>query len=251
MKRWGDRSKYGSELAQRIFEQLAVSRGVRMKKIGSVSFVAMMAGLLLLGASAMADAANSAGEPEKIQIYDTQGELMSLSVEEVAKEAHGDLCLCAAVAARVTQVAILELFGEEIPIQGMLKVSYHHPGQGQRECFEYILTSECVDYVPSGDPKNLSLEDHFGYTFVRRDTGAVFETRVKEGVIPEDFFDLRYKVEGFSKGWHEDQPTEEEKAAFMQKKSEARKNLLTMEARQIFEGLDGNVAEGAVSTASA
>jgi len=200
---------------------------------------------------AMSDAANSAGEPEKIQIYDAQGELMSLSVEEVAKEAHGDLCLCAAVAARVTQVAISELFGEEIPIQGMLKVSYHHPGQGQRECFEYILTSECVDYVPSGDPKNLSLEDHFGYTFVRRDTGAVFETRVKEGVIPEDFFDLRYKVEGFSKGWHEDQPTEEEKAAFMQKKSEARKNLLTMEAHQIFEGLDGNVAEGAVSTASA
>ncbi|MDD3710860.1 MAG: ZinT/AdcA family metal-binding protein [Methanothrix sp.] len=200
---------------------------------------------------AMAMAANSAEEPEKIQIYDAQGELISLSVEEAAEEAHGDLCLCAAVAARVTQVAISELFGDEIPTQGMLKVSYHHPGQGQRECFEYILTSECVDYVPSGDSKNLNLEDHFVYEFVRRDAGAVFETRVKVGVIPEEFFDLRYKVEGFSKGWHEDQPTEEEKAAFMQKKSEARKNILTMEAHQIFEGLDGNVAEGAVSTASA
>jgi len=196
---------------------------------------------------AMAIAANSAEEPEKIQIYDAQGELMCLSAEEVAKEAHDDLCLCAAVAARVTQVAISELFGDEIPTQGMLKVTYHHPGEGQRECFEHILTPECVDYVPSGDLKNLNLVDNFRYTFLRTDTGAVFETRVKEGVIPEEFFDLRYKVEGFSKGWHEGRPTEEEEEAFMQTKAEARNNILTMEASQIFEGLDGNGAEGAGS----
>jgi Zn/Cd-binding protein ZinT len=78
---------------------------------------------------AMTIAANSAEEPEKIQIYDAQGELMSLSVEEAAKEAHGELCLCAAVAAKVTQVAITELFGDEIPTQGRLKVTYHHPGE--------------------------------------------------------------------------------------------------------------------------
>jgi Zn/Cd-binding protein ZinT len=199
---------------------------------------------------AMADAANSAGEPEKIQIYDAQGELLSQSAEEVAKEAHGDLCLCAAVAARVTQVAITELFGDEIPTQGMLKVTYHHPGQGHRDCFEYILTPESVDYVPSGSPKNLSLEEHFVYTFVRTDTGAVFDTRVKEGVIPEEFFDLRYKVKGFSKGWHEDQPNDDEKAAFMQKKAEATNNILTMEASQIFDGADGNVVEGEESAAA-
>ncbi len=130
---------------------------------------------------------------------------MSLSVDEMAKEAHGDSCLCAAVAARVTQAAISELFGDEVPTQGMLRVTYHHPGEGQKECFERTLTPECVDYMPSGSPKNLSLEDHFVYTFIRTDTGAVFDTRVKEGVIPEDFFNLRYKVEGFSKGWHENQ----------------------------------------------
>jgi len=199
---------------------------------------------------AMADAANSEEVPEKIQIYDAQGELISLSVEEAAKEAHGDDCLCAAVAARVTQVAISELFGDEVPTQGMLKVTYHHPGKGQRECFEHILTPECVDYVPSGSPKNLSLEEHFVYTFVRTDSGAIFDTRVKEGVIPEEFFDLRYKVEGFSKGWHDDQPTEAEEEAFMQTKAEARNNILTMEASQIFDGADGNVAEGAESAAA-
>lgn len=191
---------------------------------------------------AMADAANSVVEPEKIQIYDAQGELLSLSVEEVAEEAHGDDCLCAAVAARVTQLAIPELFGDEIPTQGMLRVTYHHPGQGQRECFEHILTPEYVDYVPSGSPKNLSLDEHFVYTFVRTDTGAVFETRVKEGVIPEEFFLLRYKVEGFSKGWHDDQPTEAEEEAFMQTKAEARNNILTMEANQIFEGAESAAA---------
>lgn len=201
---------------------------------------------------AMADAANSgtAVKLEYIQIYDTEGEMIRMSVDEVAKEAHGDLCLCAAVAARVTQVAISELFGDEIPTQGMLNVTHHHPGQGHKDCFGYLLTPECVAYVPSEDPKNFTLEDNFVYTFVRTDTGAVFETKVKEGVIPEDFFGLRYKVEGFSKGWHDVQPTEEEEEAFMQKKSEARRNILTMEAHQIFEGLGGNVAEGAESAAA-
>ena len=199
---------------------------------------------------AMADAANSAEEPEKIQIYYAQGELLSLSAEEAAEETHGDLCLCAAVAARVTQVAITELFGDEVPTQGMLRITYHHPGKGQRECFEHILTPEYVDYLPSGDPKNLSLEEHFVYTFVRTDTGAVFEMGVKEGVIPEEFFDLRYKVKGFSKGWHDDQPNDDEKEAIMQKKAEATDNILTMEAHQIFDGAYGNVAEGAESAAA-
>jgi len=221
-----------------------------MKTIRAVCVVVMMAGLLLFGVSGMDDAANSEEVPEKIQIYDAQGELISLSVEEAAKEAHGDDCLCAAVAARVTQVAIRELFGEEIPTQGMLKVVYHHPGHGMRDCFEHILTAESVDYIPSGDPKNLNLEDHFRYTFLRADIGAVFDTGVTKGIIPEDFFDLRYKVKGFSKGWHEDQPSEDEKVAFIQAKAEATNNILTMEASQIFERLDGNVAEGAESVAA-
>ena len=221
-----------------------------MKIIRAVDFVLVMVALLFLGGSAMACSDYSAGEPEKIQIYDTQGRLISLSLEEAAKEAHGDDCLCAVVAARVTQVAIRELFGEEIPTQGMLKVVYHHPGHGMRDCFEHILTAESVDYIPSGDPKNLNLEDHFRYTFLRADIGAVFDTGVTKGIIPEDFFDLRYKVKGFSKGWHEDQPSEDEKVAFIQAKAEATNNILTMEASQIFERLDGNVAEGAESVAA-
>jgi len=82
-----------------------------MKEITAENVVAMMAGLLLLAASAMVDVANFADVPEKIQIYDAQGERLSLSVDKTAKEAHGDLRLRTAAAARVIQVTISELFG--------------------------------------------------------------------------------------------------------------------------------------------
>jgi len=186
----------------------------------------------------------------RIQIYDKQGELINRSIEGVAKEAHGDLCLCAAAAARTTQVAIIELFGEEIPTQGDLKVTYHHPGEGHKDCLEYILSPECTTYEPTGDPKNLTL-DNFAYTFVRTDNGVTFETKVKDGVISEEFFDLRYKVKGFTNGWHNNPPTEAEMTAFKQKKSEARNNILTMEAHQVFENVNENVAGGQKSITAA
>lgn len=169
-----------------------------------------------------------------IQIYDKQGGLINRSIEETAKVSHGDLCLCAIVAARVSQVAIIELFGEDIPTQGDLEVTYRHPGKGHKDCFEYILLPECATYEPTGDPNNLTLEN-FVYTFVRKDNGVTFEPKVKDSVIPEKFFDLRYKVNGFTKGWHNNPPTEAEKTAFKQNKSEARNNILTMEANQVFE----------------
>jgi len=73
-----------------------------MKEITAESVVAVVARFLLLAVSAMADAANFADVQEKIQRYNARGEVISLSVKGAAKEAHGDLCLCTAAAARVT-----------------------------------------------------------------------------------------------------------------------------------------------------
>ncbi|MEA2045092.1 MAG: FmdE family protein [Euryarchaeota archaeon] len=176
--------------------------------------------------------------PEQyIRMYDEQGELLVLSAEEVAIEAHGHLCVCGATAFRVAQVAISQLWGEEIPTKGALEVTYQHPGKGHKEVFEYLLGPENVTYVKTGDPKHLTLGDNFVYTFVRKDTGATVEMQMKEGVIPEDFFDLRYEVKGFLKGWHEEQPTEAEKAAFKQRFDEVVNNILSMEASEVFEGV--------------
>jgi hypothetical protein len=80
--------------------------------------------------------------------------------------------------------------------------------------------------------------DNWIYTFTRVDTGEIFETQVREGVIADGFFDLRYKVNGFKNGWHEDKPTEEENAAFAAKWTETRDNFLTMQAWELYSGVE-------------
>ncbi|MHC1624222.1 MAG: NHL repeat-containing protein [Candidatus Methanospirareceae archaeon] len=176
--------------------------------------------------------------PEQyIQIYDEQGNLQNLLAEEVAVEAHGHLCVCGATAFRVTQVAIAQLWDQEIPTKGELAVTYHHPGKGHKEVFEYLLGPENVTYVKAGDPKHLTLEDNYVYTFIRKDTGATWETAMKEGVIPAGFFDLRYQVKGFLNGWHKEKPTKLLKVAFKQKFDKAVNNILSMEASEVFEGV--------------
>lgn len=176
--------------------------------------------------------------PEQyIQIYDKQGKLQNLLAEEVAVEAHGHLCVCGATAFRVTQVAISQLWGEKIPAKEELEVTYHHPGKGHKEVFEYLLGPENVTYVKAGDPKHLTLEDNYVYAFIRKDTGAIWETTMKEGVIPAGFFDLRYQVKGFLNGWHKEKPTKLLKVAFKQKFDEAVNNILSMEASEVFENV--------------
>jgi len=176
--------------------------------------------------------------PEQfIRMYDKQGKLQNLLAEEVAVEAHGHLCVCGATAFRVTQVAIAQLWDQEIPTKGELAVTYHHPGKGHKEVFEYLLGPENVTYVKAGDPKHLTLEDNYVYTFIRKDTGATWETAMKEGVIPAGFFDLRYQVKGFLNGWHKEKPTKLLKVAFKQKFDKAVNNILSMEASEVFEGV--------------
>ena len=177
--------------------------------------------------------------PEQyIRMYDEQGELLVLLAEEVAIAAHGHPCVCAATTFRVTKVAISELYGEEIPTKGQLAVTYHLPSGGHKDVLEYLLGTENVTYVKAGDPKHLTLADNYIYTFVRQDTGATVEMQMKEGVIPADFFDLRYEVTGFQMGWHEEQPTEAKKAAFKQVSNEAINNILSMEASEVFEVME-------------
>jgi hypothetical protein len=129
------------------------------------------------------------------------------------------------------------LWHQEIPTKGELKATYYHPGKGHKEVFEYLLEPENVTYVKAGDPKHLTLEDNYIYTFIRKDTGATWKTTMKEGVIPAGFFDLRYQVKGFLKEWHKEKPTKLLKVAFKQKFDEAVNNVLSMEASEVFEGV--------------
>ena len=174
---------------------------------------------------------------EPIRIYDLEGNLLEISIDELA-EIEGNLCVCVATSFRVIHTAIDQLYGDdEIPTQGELTAVYRHPGEGHKNSFNHILTPDYAIYEKTGNPQKMTI-DNWVYTFTRVDTGEIFETRVREGIIADGFFDLRYKVNGYKKGWHEDAPTEEEKAAFAAKWTETRDNFLTMQSWELYSGVE-------------
>jgi len=176
-------------------------------------------------------------ELSPIQIYNQEGNLLEISIDELA-ELEGNLCVCIATSFRVVQTAIDELYGEdEIPTQGEFAAIYRHPGKGHETAFTHIFTPEYATYEKIGNPQKMTM-DNWVYTFTRLDTGEVFETQVREGVIAEGFFDLRYKVNGFKNGWHEGEPTEEEKAEWVAKWTETRDTFLTLPAWELYSGVE-------------
>lgn len=216
------------------------------KRVNMMSFImvlvlALATAIMTVAVPVYAHAPEGAGEMaevelEPVRIYDRNGNLQEISIDDVAA-VHGDLCMCVAGGFRASQAAIFVLYGEEeLPTQGDLVLVYHHPGTGHKQAFELILTPECVTYEKIGSPQNMTSE-HWVYTFKRLDTGEVFETQVKEGIISQDFFDYRYAVTGFEKGWHENEPTEEEKAGFAAGYTESLNNLLALPAWEIYSGV--------------
>lgn len=204
--------------------------------------LAVVAITVLAAAPVSAHAPEGAGEApeveiEPVQIYDKEGNLLEISIDDVAA-IHGDLCVCVAGGYRVTQAAIAVLYNEdEIPTQGNLTLLYHHPGTGHKQGFELILTPECVTYEKVGNPQHMTM-DHWVYKFTRTDTGEVFETQINEGIIAEGFFELRYEVNGFEKGWHENPPTEEEKAGYAAAYTETFNNLMTLPVWELYTGVE-------------
>jgi len=176
-------------------------------------------------------------ELNPIQIYNQEGTLLEISIDELA-EMEGNLCVCIANSFRVIQTAIDQLYGEdEIPTQGEFTAIYRHPGKGHKTAFTHIFTPEYAMYEKTGNPQKMTM-DNWVYTFTRLDTGEVFETQVQEGVIAEGFFDLRYKVNGFKNGWHEDEPSEEEKTEWVAKWTETRDTFLTLPAWELYSGVE-------------
>lgn len=213
------------------------SRALRLAMMFAVA-----AALLCLPLPAAAHAPEGAGEVEEvelepIEVYDQDGNLLEISIDDVA-EIHGELCMCVAGAFRATQAAVNALYDEgEVPVQGELILVYHHPGTGHQGTFEHILTPDCVSYEKVGNPQQMTL-DHWIYTFTRLDTGEVFETQIVEGVLASDFLELRYVVRGFEKGWHEDEPTEEERTMFADGYTESLNNLLTLQLWELYSGVE-------------
>lgn len=220
----------------------SVTSGTAMNMFRIAVIPVLLITLLLAATPVAAHAPEGAGEAEEvelepIQIYDVEGNLVEITIDELA-ELEGNLCICIANSFRVIQVAFASLYAEdEIPVQGDIQAVYHHPGKGHKNAFEYVFTPEYALYEKTGNPQQMTM-DHWVYTFTRLDTGEVFETQVQDGVIAEDFFELRYKVNGYKNGWHEDEPTEEENAAWVAIWTETRDNFLAMSDWELYTSVE-------------
>ena len=150
----------------------------------------IIAGLILavgaggLGVS-LADSENgvSVSQSEKlrpISIYDEEN-LLKLSIEDVGKY-HGDICLCALVAFRATQLAIAELWKparlsekeagkDEIPRRGDFRIISALPTQGSQDCFEFITRVKTRRDFTLKSPDGTNIKnfsgDNWAFTFIR------------------------------------------------------------------------------------
>jgi len=141
----------------------------------------------------------------------------------------GKLTICEVCVYRVMQLAISKLSPDEVPQASNFEIHFSHPCPGHEAAFRYI-TEGVAEYhkeVPEGTSlEHLTLEN-YRYKFVRKDTGEVFETRVLEGVFPEDFFMLREKVKA-------GRATPEERREFRRQWEEVRDKFLTADLSELF-----------------
>jgi formylmethanofuran dehydrogenase subunit E len=163
---------------------------------------------------------------------------LEISIEDIRKY-RGNVCPGVVLSFRATQLAILELWKDEIPKRGDFKITSALPTQGSKDAFEFItrvITREKgANFklkIPKGaDIKNIS-KDNFTFTFVRKSTNEQIKIRVREGVFPEGFFELRKKV----KLNLPTPATQVEKRTFKQTKQRLRNRLLyLLPANKIFE----------------
>jgi len=168
-----------------------------------------------------------------ILIYD-QKDLIEISIEDVGKY-HGDICPCMIAGFRATQLAISQLWKDEIPKRGDFRIISAYPGQGSQDAFEFITRAKTrKDFtleLPEGtDLENITMEN-WAFILIRKSTGEQIKIWVKEEVFPggsEEFFDLRKKVK------FERTATPEEKETLKSTNQELRKVLINLPVDKLF-----------------
>jgi len=235
----------------------------KMKRVDfGIKTVAIVGLVLLVLSTAVisADAHVSGAEPlpefelEPIFVYDGDTHLV-ISIDNIG-EYHGGICVCGGCAFRAAQLGLSEIWGDEIPARDDLRIISKLPTPGSRDCFQYVTgtgpeieTKTKGEYkiiLPDGTEvtnmteKNLkkvskdNTLDNFRFDICRKSTGECFEVVVKEGVFPDDYFELRKKVKY---GIPEDATTEE-KALFKSEWAAVREKFLTNPDWELFEGIE-------------
>ena len=165
------------------------------------------------------------------------------------------ICPCSSFAFRAALLGISELWGDEIPERADIKFITRRPTPGATQCLQYITGTgpgvpdvkskgELQMILPDGtEVTDLSVKNlkkymvdmnlsNWNIVIIRKSTGDEFEVQVKEGVIPEGFFELRKKVKV------EKTATPEEIEEFRTQWEAVRDAFLTQPDWELFEGVE-------------
>jgi len=186
-------------------------------------------------------------------VIDDGGTEVEITIEDVGNY-HGGICVCGGCAFRAAQLGISEIWGEEIPARDDLRIISKLPTPGSRDCFQYVTgtgpeieTKTKGEYkiiLPDGTEvtnmtnKNLkkvsksNTPDNFRFEICRKSSGECVEVVVKEGVFPDDYFELRKKVK------YGENATSEERALFKSEWEDTRDTFLTSPDWELFEGVE-------------
>jgi len=208
--------------------------------LSSIIISILIIALLPVGAFAQAGkvegetvSAETGTKLSPILIYDEEN-LLKISIEDVGKY-HGDICPCAVVGFRATQLAISQLWKDEIPERKDFRIISAFPGQGSQDAFEFITRvktrGDFTLQLPSGtDIDNISIEN-WVFTFIRKSKGKQIKVWLKEEVFPGgsvEFFRLRKKMK------LEVAATPEEKEALKSAKQELKKAFMNLPPEKLF-----------------
>lgn len=205
------------------------SMGTSKVKIVSIAMALVLMLALVVGCSK--------ATLSPISIYDKE-DLLEISVEDVGKY-HGDVCPCVVVAFRATQLAISELWSDEIPHRSDFRIITTSPTAGTQDTFDFITRAKTGmkrkgDFkveLPEGTSIKKTTKDNYVFTFVRKSTNEQIKIWVKGEVFPPRLFELRTKVK-----FSEPTPaTPEEKQAFKWAKERLKATFMRLPMHGLFE----------------
>jgi len=214
-------------------------RSKKVKKVLVLAIAGLMAVLLLM-AGCGPELTDIDGYPlpsTPISVYEGKT-LIEIPMEEV-----GEPNVCRTMSFRATQLAITDLWGEEIPQRSDFSIITACPTPESQNCLDYITKAKTGE-GREGDftivlPEGTSLEnltgENYTFTFIRKSTGDKVEISYrgkgyyqKVEALPEEFFESR------TKAMFDPAATSEEKRAFEEAEKEALRQIMELPMRRLF-----------------
>ena len=206
---------------------------------------------------------NEIAKKMRIKMLKKQGktdeEIKAIIEKEFANST--GICPCVASTYRAVLLGIKKIWKDEIPKRDDIKIISYLPTPGSLHCLQYI-TGNCPKaksntkgefhiILPNGtEVKNFNVKylkkvsinnnaSNYCFIITRKSTGESFTANLKDGIFPDDFFDLRKKVKyGIPK-----KATDKERRRFISEWEEVRNKLLTKPDSALFEGVEEDIGK--------